>query len=70
MFVVTFNPRSEADGNERNTCDFTCYGPEGLDKRQEQMGCEDTSSGWKHRHVSGKVHPLCEPGYVIHTLCT
>jgi hypothetical protein len=29
------------------------------------MGCEVTSPGWKHRHVSGKVHLLHEQGYVI-----
>jgi hypothetical protein len=56
--------RSQADCDERNACDFTCYGPEGADNRQVQMGCEDTSPGWKHRHVSGKVHLLYEPGYV------
>jgi hypothetical protein len=60
-----FDSRSEADSNKRNTCDFACYGPEGTDKRQEQMGCEGTSPGWKHRHVSGKVHLLHEQGYVI-----
>jgi hypothetical protein len=65
MFVLTSCTRSEADCNERNACDFARYGPEGTDKRQEQMGREDTSPGWKYTHISGKVHLLYDAGYVI-----
>jgi hypothetical protein len=62
------DPRSEADSNKRNTCDFACYGPEGTDKRQEQLGCEDTSPGWKHHHVSGIVRLLHDQGYVMYSV--